>query len=330
MTALVTGASGFLGGRLVQMLAADGVPVRILARGGADLHHLAGLSIELVGGNLADAQVLAAAVRGITHIYNCAGCSTDWAPEATFFSANVEGVRNLLGAATAEGSLRRFLHVSTTDVYGYPSVPCDESGPTADVGLPYNRTKRLGEECVWEAQRSSGLPVTVIRPATIFGPRGKAFTTVIAQHIRRGSMAVIDGGRTPGGFCYVDNAVRAIMQAAAAPGAEGRAYNIADGTGKTWREYVDALADALGKRRPVLDLSAKVALPLARCLEACHGALHLPGRPLLTRHAVYLFSRNQEYPIERARRDLDFSPQVGFAEGIARAVEWLHHEQAGT
>jgi len=327
MTALVTGASGFLGGRLVEVLAAEGVPVRILARHGAGLGHLAGLPVEVVEGSLADAEALAAAVRGVTHIYHCAGCSTDWAPEAAFFAANVAGVRHLLAAAAgAGGSLRRFLHVSTTDVYGYPSVPCDESHPTADVGLPYNHTKRLGEECVWEARRNTGLPVTVVRPATIFGPRGQAFTADIARHIRRGSMAVIDGGRAPGGFCYVDNAVRAMMQAAASSQAEGRAYNIADGSGKTWREYVGALADALGRRRPMLDLPSRLALPLARSLEACHRALHLPGRPLLTRHAVYLLSRNQEYPVERARREFGFAPEIGFAEGMARAVEWLRRE----
>lgn len=329
MTALVTGASGFLGGRLVQMLAADGLPVRILARRGAGLLHLAGLPVEVVVGSLADADALAAAVRGITHIYHCAGCSTDWAPESAFVAANVEGVRSLLAAASGSGSLRRLLHVSTTDVYGYPYAPCDESHSTADAGLPYNRTKRMGEECVWEARRNTGLPVTVVRPATIFGPRGQAFTADIAQHLRRGSMAVIDGGRAPGGFSYVDNVARAMMLAATTPEAEGRVYNIADGHGKTWREYVDALADAMGKRRPVLDLPSAVALPLARSLEACHRALHLPGRPPLTRHAVYLLSRNQEYPAGRARRELGFAPEVGFEEGIARAAEWLERERSG-
>jgi nucleoside-diphosphate-sugar epimerase len=330
MKALVTGASGFLGGRLVQVLASNSVPVRILARRGASLRHLAGLPVEVVEGSLADSEALSAAVRGITHIYHCAGCSTDWAPEAAFFAANVEGVRNLLAAVTGSASLQRLLHVSTTDVYGYPCVPCDESNPTADAGLPYNRTKRLGEQCVWEARRNTGLPVTVVRPATVFGPRGRVFTADIAQHIRRGSMAVIDGGRVPGGFCYVDNAVRAMMQAATTPQAEGRAYNIADGSRRTWRDYVDALADALGKRRPVLDLPSAVALPLARALEASHRVLRFPGRPLLTRHAVYVLSRNQEYPAERARRELGFAPDVRFAEGVARAVEWLQREPPDT
>ncbi len=323
MAVLVTGVTGFLGGRLAQVLAARGETVRALVRPGGDLSHLAGFRMEVVPGDLGDAQALARAVRGVTHIYHCAACSTDWAPWQVFYEANVAGVRNLLQAAAGVKGLERFLHVSTTDVYGYPHEPCDESHPLTDVGLPYNRTKCQGEECVWDASGRLALPVTVVRPATIYGPRGKAFGSDIARLIRQGLMAVIDGGRAPGGFCYVDNAVDAILRAAGTPKTVGRAYNVADGTGQTWRSYVDALADGLGERRPWIDLPSAIAFPLARTFEAPHQYLGVPGRPLLTRHAALLLSRNQEFPIERARRDFGFSPAVGFEEGIARTVEWL-------
>src|SRR5437879_1367484 len=129
MAVLVTGASGFLGGRLAQVLVARGETVRILARATSDLHHLAGLPIEIVRGDLSATTSIAAAVRGVTHVYHCAACSTDWAPDAVFNAANVAGVQNLLDAAQRVSGLQRFLHVSTTDVYGYPAVPCDESHP---------------------------------------------------------------------------------------------------------------------------------------------------------------------------------------------------------
>jgi nucleoside-diphosphate-sugar epimerase len=289
--ALVTGATGFLGGRLAKVLADRGVEIRLLARGGD----------------------VDAACRGVTHVYHCAGCSTDWAPWGTYYESNVELVRRMLGAAAG---VERFLHVSTTDVYGYPIAPCDELHAAVDSGLPYNRSKMMGEGLVWEASRA-GLPVTIVRPATIYGPRGKAFVTDIAALIRQGAMAVIDGGRSPGGFCYVDNAVDAMIAAAHSSATVGRVYNIADGTGVTWRTYVDALARGLGKRRPWIDIPAAAALPLARVLEA------LPGKPLLTRHAVYLLSRNQEYPTARARADFGFAPEISFEEGMARTIEWL-------
>jgi len=317
---LVTGASGFLGGRLAQILVARGGAVRVLARANSDLRHLDGLPVEVVR---ADAQ---RAVSGVTHIYHCAGCSTDWAPWRTYYDGNVAGVEELLRAAAGVNGLQRFVHVSTTDVYGYPPVPCDESHPLTDIGLPYNSSKCRGEARVWEAARDAGLPVTVVRPATIYGPRGRAFVTDIAKLIRQGLMAVIGGGRAAGGFCYVDNAAEAMIQAAMASETVGRAYNLADGTGATWRRYVDALADGIGRRRPWIDLPVGVAFALARVMEAPHRWLGVPGRPLLTRHAVLLLARDQEFPIERARQEFGFRPAVSFEEGMRRSVEWVAGE----
>jgi nucleoside-diphosphate-sugar epimerase len=317
MPVLVTGASGFLGGRLAQMLADCGASVRILARPASDLRHLANSRFEVARGDLSDVELLRLALRDVTHVYHCAGCSTDWARWKVYYQSNVEGVRNLIRAALETPRLERFLHVSSTDIYGYPADPCDESHQPTDVGLPYNRSKCMGEAAVW----ASGLPVTVVRPATIYGPRSKAFVADIARLIRRGSMAVIDGGRVPGGFCYVDNAAHAILEAARSRETLGRAYNLADGTGVTWRSYVDALADGLGERRPWLDIPSALALPLARMLEWV-----APTRPVLTRHAVYLLSRNQEYPTGRAKRDFGFAPAVLFEEGIARTIRWLRKE----
>src|SRR5690349_7900482 len=146
MPVLVTGAGGFLGGRLAQVLAARGAEVRVLARETSDLRHLNGSVCETLRGNLLDRRTLDDALDGVTHDYNCAGCSTDWAPWSDYYEANVAGVQNLLEAAAGHKGLRRFLHVSTTDVYGYPERACDESHPLTQVGLPYNRSKCMGEE----------------------------------------------------------------------------------------------------------------------------------------------------------------------------------------
>jgi nucleoside-diphosphate-sugar epimerase len=328
---LITGASGFLGGRLAQILAERGEQIRVLARGSSDLRHLSHLQIQIVRGDLGDAAALAEAVRGVRVIYHCAACSTDWAPWATYVEANVAGTQNVLEAAVRAGTVERFLHVSTTDVYGYPRVPCDESAPMRDVGLPYNRTKIRGEEAVWRAHREHGLPVTVLRPATIYGPRGKDFVVEIAKLLRQRLMLLIGGentkgGRPRGGFTYVDNVAQAMMDAAASSKTVGRAYNISDGTGITWRDYTWALADALGYPRPWLRLPFSAAMTLAPAMEAVQRTLRLPGRPLLTRHAVHLVGQDQEFPAKRAREDFGFVPHVSFAEGIARSAEWVRSE----
>jgi nucleoside-diphosphate-sugar epimerase len=215
--------------------------------------------------------------------------------------------------------LQRFLHVSTTDVYGYPLQVCDESHPPVDIGLPYNRTKCLGERAVWD----SGLPVTILRPATIYGPRSIPFGSDIAKLIRQRLMAVIDGGASRGGFVYVDNAVDAMIVASGAAESLGRAYNVSDGTDANWRIYVDLLADGMGLPRPWIDLPSRAAFALARLTEAPHRYCRIPGRPLLTQHAVYLLSRDQEFPIVRIRGELAYAPAVSFRDGMARMVQWL-------
>ncbi|HEY0263303.1 MAG TPA: NAD-dependent epimerase/dehydratase family protein [Granulicella sp.] len=324
MTYLITGASGFLGGRIAQLLAARGEDVRILARPSAKLDHLDGLGIHVVPGDLTDAASLREAARGVSHIIHSAACSTDWAPWNAYYAANVTGTQNLLEAALATPTLERFVHISTTDVYGYPAVPCHETAPTRDAGLPYNQTKRLGEMAVWQAHREHGLPVAILRPATIYGPRGKDFTVEIATLLRQRLMATIRRGEATGGFTYVDNVAEAAIAAAMHPAAVGEAFNIADGTHATWSGYLRLFAEALGTPRPWLDLSQPTAESLARVMEAIHRTLHLPGRPLLTRHAVRLLALDQEFPADKARQVLGFTPAISLEEGIGRSAAWLH------
>jgi nucleoside-diphosphate-sugar epimerase len=323
---LVTGASGFLGGRLAEMLMSAGEQVTVLARSTSDLSHLSASrpdELRIVRGDLTDRESLQDAVRGVTHIFHCAAASTDWATMEVYLDSNVRGTEMLLAAALKERQLQRFVHVSTTDVYGYPVIPCAETGELRDTGLPYNRTKIKGEQAVWRASRE-GLPMTVVRPATIYGPRGKAFVTDIAELLRHRQMAHIRGGRATGGFLYVDNAAAAMIAAAQSTAAEGQVYNLSDGTGVTWNTYVGALAHGLGCKPPWIDLSYGLAMAIAGTMEAPYGWIKaLPGRPMLTRHAVLLLARDQEFPSDKARADFGFASHVSFEEGIARSVAWV-------
>jgi nucleoside-diphosphate-sugar epimerase len=322
MAALVTGASGFLGGRVAQMLHQLGEEVVVLARPSSDVRHLSSTPVRVVRGDLSDRAALQEAVQQVTIIFHCAACSTDWAPWQTYLEANVTGTQNLLSAAQQAPGLHRFLHVSTTDIYGYPQVPCSEEHPFTDAGLPYNQTKGRAEAAVWKAHQEDGIPITIIRPATIYGPRGKDFTEKIATMLRQRLMATVDCGTAPGGFTYVDSVVQAMLDAAASPHTVGQAYNIAGGTGATWKQYATLFAKQLGVKPPWIDLSFIAAMTLARFFETV-CSLPLGGRPLLTRHAVYLLGRNQEFPIAKAKSGFGFSPNISLEEGIDRSVVWL-------
>ena len=117
-----------MGGQLVEALVARGEEVRALVRPTSKIAHLESLGVELVYGDLNDVQSLRTATQGIERVYNCAALAADWGTWETFHTANVIGVRNLLEAALEAGA-SKFIHVSTTDVYGHPDYPADETAP---------------------------------------------------------------------------------------------------------------------------------------------------------------------------------------------------------
>ncbi|MFK4106053.1 aminotransferase class I/II-fold pyridoxal phosphate-dependent enzyme [Streptomyces sp. NPDC019531] len=321
---LVAGASGFIGGHLTRRLAEHGHRVRVLVRDGSDRSAFDGVDVEIATGDLGDPDSLRRATAGVRHVYNCTGMSADWGPWEEFRRINVDGSRHLVEAAHHAGTVERFLHVSTTDVYGYPVTPCGETTELRDIGLPYNRSKLLGERAVREAAERAGLPLTVVRPVSVYGPRSKDFVIEIATLLLSKQMVYIRRGDVPAGLVYVGNLVDGMIAACTSETAAGRAYNLRDPDLTTWREYVEALARGLGVKPPAFSLPTPLARGVATASEKLYGALGVKSRPVLTRHAVHLFDRDQSYAIDRARDDFGFKSEVGFQEGMDLTLAWLN------
>lgn len=322
MSILVTGASGLLGYALAHRLSKEDRRVRVLLRREEQTELFRGTPIDCMPGSLQDAGSLRRAAAGVDEIYHCAATSTDWAPWDLYHAGNVTGVASLLGVARELPSLKRFLHVSSTDVYGYPKTVCDEDAPLVDVGLPYNQTKVEGEKLVWAASRD-GLPVTIIRPATIYGPRDKDFGTDVYYHLKKGDMPLIAGGTSSPGLLFIENAVDGLVAAARSDETIGKAYNLRDETAETWQDYLNAFADEAGEKRTTLRLPFFFAYGMGWTCEQINRVLKIKTKPLLTRHSVLLMSRNAAFPIDRAKRDFGFKSRVSFEEGVAKTVAWV-------
>jgi nucleoside-diphosphate-sugar epimerase len=322
MKNLVTGGTGFLGSHLVEALLARGEEVRALARPTSETAHLERLGVELAHGDLGDAQSLRRAVGGVDRIYHCAALATDWGSWKAFREANVDGVRYLLDAAVETG-VTRFIHVSTTDVYGHPNRPVDETAPFRLRGWPYGDTKIEGERLVWASHARHGLPVTVVRPVNIYGPRSASFVIEIADLLRSGSMVHIGRGRNSAGLTYVTNVVDLMLLAADSEHSIGEAYNAGDGSDVTWRQYVDRLAQIVGVPGPRLVIPYRLAYLLGWSMEKAYGAARATSRPLLTRMAVELFGTDQGFPIQKARDQLGYEPAVPFEQGMRLVESWL-------
>jgi nucleoside-diphosphate-sugar epimerase len=319
---LVTGGSGFLGSHLVAALLARGEKVRALVRPTSKTVHLASLGVELAYGDLSDVQSLRTATRDVERVYHCAALAADWGTREAFHAANVTGVRNLVEMAL-EAGVNKFVHISTTDVYGHPDYPADETASYRLRGWHYGDTKIEGEQLVWAYHRQHGLPLTVVRPVNIYGPRSTTFVLEIVELLKSGSMVHIGSGRKSAGLAYVTNVVDVMLRAADSESSVGQAYNTSDGSDVTWRQYVDRLAEIMGVSSPRIVIPYRLAYLTGWAMEKIYGALRIEARPLLTRMTAELFGTDQAFPIDKARRELGYEPGVDFDEGIRRVEAWL-------
>ncbi len=324
---LITGASGFIGGHLVERLLRENHRVRCLVRRTSDTALLRRLDVELVEGDLATPGSLSRAVQGCRYVLHCGAMVSDWGTVGEIRGINALGTRNLLEAAVA-ASVERFIHFSTTDVYGYPDGPAvDETYVATGFRNWYSQTKREAEHEVLRAHQNGSVQVVILRPATVYGPRSREVIGEMAAAIRRGHMLLIDGGRATAGLSYVANVADAAALALRAEAAPGQAFNVTDGLPITWRQFLDDLADGLGCARVRWSLPSGAAHSLALVLEQSYRLLRsttgVKAAPLLSRQAVDVLGRGQDFSNEKARGLLGWTPRVDYRAGLEATLSWL-------
>jgi acetylornithine/succinyldiaminopimelate/putrescine aminotransferase/nucleoside-diphosphate-sugar epimerase len=327
---LVTGASGFIGGHLAQRLVSDGHQVRCLVRASSDTSLLEGLDVEIAVGDLTSARSLERATKDCRYVFHCGALVSDWATTGEITRINEAGTRNLLEASLS-ASVERFIHFSTTDVYGYPGGPgVQESYAGRRFANWYSQSKRAAEVEVRRVESSHALDAVILRPATVYGPRSQDVIGEIARALRRGNMVLIDSGRAVAGLCYIDNLMDAATLALQHDAAPGQAFNVSDGLTVTWRQFTDDLARGLGCPRVRWSMPYWMAHGLGFSLEQGYRFLRettrLSTAPLLSRQAVHVLAKNQDFSNEKARELLGWEPRVGYQAGLEATLAWLQAE----
>jgi nucleoside-diphosphate-sugar epimerase len=317
MIDLVTGATGFIGGHLAERLLGEGREVRVLCRPGSEKKLSPALAgrVHVAHGDLRDEASLRASVAGVSRLFHCAAHVSDWGTPEEFVAANVRGTEVLYREARAAG-VKRAVHFSSIAVFGTPSPAYfdDDTALAADSRDGYSVTKVQGEAAA-RAALAAGLPLTILRPAVVYGPRGTWLEEPLAM-IEQGRMFLLGGGRGTCHPCYITNLVDATLLAATHPRALGAAYIVGDGERITFRQYFDAVASIAG--RPPLRRS--VPLPVARAMatafETTQRLRGVSTRPLLTQAAIHMVTTVSEMSDRKIRAELGFQPRYTFVRAI--------------
>jgi len=338
---LVTGAGGFIGGRIVEVLHELNLgSVRAGIKRWSSAARIGRLPVEIVRCDVNSAASVRSAMTGIGAVVHCAHGDA---------ATNVEGTRIVLDEAQRAG-VKRVVHLSTVAVFGRTEGNFTEASPPAPGADPYGRSKTETEEICAEYGRR-GLAITILRPTIVYGPYSDLWTVEFAQRLSAGKWFLPD--RYTQGICnlvYVDDMVKAVLLALENERAIGETFIVNGGERPTWNQYFHALNDALGlpPLHPASTVRSRLRAGLMLPVRKTAKMILKRFQPLVMRvyqrsklakkvmrHAenaiknsptgaeFELYSLRVSYDEQKARDMLGYRPSFSMRDGIELSVAWL-------
>jgi len=321
LKALVTGATGFIGSHLADLLLEKGYQVRCIYRKTSNLIWLKDKPFELIEAGLSDPDSLKNAVEGIDYIFHSAGLVTARNDEE-YLKANRDGTKNLLEAALKYApNLKRFLLISSQTAVG-PSAsldnPVNEKTPLHPI-TAYGRSKKAAEE---EALKYiDRLPITIVRPPAVYGPRDIGIYDIF-KVVNKGLITLIGFKKKYISLINSWDLCRGILLAAESENSIGKSYFISSDKFYSWEEVMGIIKTEFGKKHIIT-----IKIPHSLVLSIA-GISEFFGR-FSKKPPIFNYDKGKDFiqnfwtcSIENAKKDIGYEPKVSLEEGIRATLNW--------
>jgi len=310
---LVTGASGFLGGHVVEAFKKQGHEIAVMARRTSDLSAVEECIDEVRYGDMTDLDSMIKASREVDAILHCAGSVKMVVPYRQLRETNVEGTRKLVRAA-AENGVERVIYTSSLGVHGM-------EGNGKKSKEKYCRSKAEAEEAFFDECSKGGVEGVALRPGVIYGPRDHTASYHMFRMTEKGNVFLIGDGNTRFPLIYIDNLVDMFLESLRSKRAPGRSFDLT-GEEATPRRVFGIIANSLGVDFNPKSVSYKMAMKEAKWGELKAALTGYRGNVGISRFIVQLYGLDHQVDSDEARDILGFEPSMGLKEGLLRTAEW--------
>jgi len=323
MKILVTGASGFIGGRFARFALEQGLSVRVNGRRAEGVERLVRRGAEFVQGDLNDAELVQALCDDVEAVVHCAGAVGTWGKRQDFHQGNVQATENVVEACLKQ-QVRRLVHLSSPSIYfdGQSHLNIREEQVPKRFHNHYAATKYLAEQKVFGAEEF-GLEVIALRPRFVTGAGDTSIFPRLMQMQSKKRLSIIGNGLNKVDFTSIHNLNEALLSSLLVTGsALGKAYNISNGTPIPIWDVVNYVMRKMELPPVTRYRSFGLGYSAAAINEA--ACMLWPGRPepTLSRIGMQVMSRDFTLDISRAQYYLDYQPKVSVWTALDEFCGW--------
>ena len=317
---LVTGATGFTGSLLVKKLVTQGLEVVAIARESSNLEPFEGMPIQWLRGDVFDESLINQAVKGVNYIFHMVTPFREAkSPDIGYYNVHVLSTQLLAKAALKQPDFKRFVHVSTIGVHGHvENPPGDETCPIKP-GDRYQETKWEGEVWIKEFAGKEGLPVTVVRPAGIYGP-GEKRLLKIYKWVSNQWVPVIGNGKNLLHFIHVDDLTDFFIVAATHPKAVGEVFICGSPEAMTFKKMVATIGEYYGVKAKFIKCPKAPIFALGDFLELICRPLGI--EPPIYRRRLAFYTKDRSFRPSKMTEMLGFVPAHTDEEGLKELAQW--------